>query len=53
MFEIVNVPACSDSLDAQALATALAAHSGKPLVNSVNREETKLEARLRRGPEWD
>ena len=46
--ETVQVPVCIDSANAEALRAALAMHrelapEGKPLVNSVNGEETSLE----------
>ena len=41
-----QVPLCLDSGNPQALAAALAAVPGKPLVNSVNGEEARLEAIL-------
>jgi len=42
----VNVPVCLDSANPEALATALAAVPGKPLVNSVNGKEASLQAVL-------
>ncbi|MBI4758575.1 MAG: dihydropteroate synthase [Chloroflexi bacterium] len=42
----VNVPICLDSANPAALAAALAVTPGKPLVNSVNGEETSLRAVL-------
>jgi 5-methyltetrahydrofolate--homocysteine methyltransferase len=44
--ELVDVPLCLDSANHNALAAALAVLSGKPLVNSVNGEESSLEAVL-------
>ena len=44
--ETVEVPLCLDSANQDALAAALAVLPGKPLVNSVNGEETSLEAVL-------
>jgi 5-methyltetrahydrofolate--homocysteine methyltransferase len=46
VFEVVDVPVCVDTPDPEALAAALAVCPGKPLVNSVNGEEEKLEAVL-------
>ncbi len=46
VFEVVDVPVCIDTPDPEALAAALAVCPGKPLVNSVNGEEEKLEAVL-------
>jgi 5-methyltetrahydrofolate--homocysteine methyltransferase len=42
----VDVPICVDSANHEALAAALAAIPGKPLVNSVNGEEAVLQAVL-------
>jgi len=47
VMDMVDVPICIDTPDAEALAAALAAHKelnpdGKPLVNSVNGEEASL-----------
>jgi len=47
VMETVNVPVCIDSANVDALRAALAVHKelapeGKPLVNSVNGEETRL-----------
>jgi 5-methyltetrahydrofolate--homocysteine methyltransferase len=44
--ETVDVPLCLDSANHQALAAALEAVPGKPLINSVNGEEKSLEAVL-------
>ena len=44
--ELVDVPLCLDSANHKAIAAALAAVPGKPLVNSVNGEEESLEAVL-------
>ncbi len=44
--ETVDVPLCLDSANRDALAAALAVLPGRPLVNSVNGEETSLEAVL-------
>ena len=44
--ELVDVPLCLDSANHKAIAAALAAVPGKPLVNSVNGEEESLEAIL-------
>lgn len=44
--ELVDVPLCLDSANHKAIAAALAAVPGKPLVNSVNGEEKSLEAVL-------
>ena len=41
--ETVDVPICLDSANREALAAALAVLPGKPLVNSVNGEESSLE----------
>lgn len=41
-----DVPLCIDSANPRALAAGLAAAPGKPLVNSVNGEEAKLQAVL-------
>jgi len=51
VMETVDVPICIDSADAKALRAALAVHrelapEGKPLINSVNGEEARLEAVL-------
>ena len=48
VMEIVDVPICIDSADVDALQAALAVHrelapEGKPLINSVNGEEARLE----------
>ena len=48
VMETVDVPVCIDSADADALRAALAVHKeiapeGKPLINSVNGEEQRLE----------
>jgi len=48
VMETVEVPVCIDTANVEALRTALAAHrevapEGKPLVNSVNGEEDRLE----------
>lgn len=42
----VDRPLCIDTANAEALAVALAAADGKPLVNSVNGEEASLESVL-------
>jgi len=44
--ETVDVPLCLDSANRDALAAALAVLPGKPLVNSVNGEESSLKAVL-------
>ncbi len=44
--EVVEVPLCIDTADPEALAAALSAYDGKPLVNSVNGEERALQAVL-------
>lgn len=41
--EVVDVPICIDSSSADAIEAALAVCPGRPLVNSVNGEEEKLE----------
>jgi 5-methyltetrahydrofolate--homocysteine methyltransferase len=51
VMETVDVPVCIDSADAEALRAALAVHrelapEGKPLINSVNGEEARLETVL-------
>jgi 5-methyltetrahydrofolate--homocysteine methyltransferase len=46
VLEVVDVPVCVDTPSPEALAAALAVCPGKPLVNSVNGEEEKLEAVL-------
>jgi 5-methyltetrahydrofolate--homocysteine methyltransferase len=46
VFEVVDVPVCIDSPNTEALAAALDACPGKPLINSVNGEEHRLEAVL-------
>jgi 5-methyltetrahydrofolate--homocysteine methyltransferase len=51
VMETVDVPICIDTADAEALAAALAMHKelapeGKPLINSVNGEEERLESVL-------
>ncbi|MGD1992659.1 MAG: dihydropteroate synthase [Anaerolineae bacterium] len=51
VMETVDVPICIDSADVEALRAALAMHKemapeGKPLINSVNGEEERLEAIL-------
>jgi 5-methyltetrahydrofolate--homocysteine methyltransferase len=51
VMETVDVPICIDSANADALRAALAVHKelapeGKPLINSVNGEEARLEAVL-------
>jgi 5-methyltetrahydrofolate--homocysteine methyltransferase len=46
VFEVVDVPVCIDTPNPEALAAALAVCPGKPLVNSVNGEQEKLEAVL-------
>jgi 5-methyltetrahydrofolate--homocysteine methyltransferase len=51
VMETVGVPICIDSADVEALRGALEVHSeiapeGKPLINSVNGEEARLEAVL-------
>ena len=51
VMETVDVPVCIDSANADALRAALAVHKelapeGKPLINSVNGEEARLEAVL-------
>ncbi len=51
VMETVDVPVCIDSANADALRGALAVHEelapeGKPLINSVNGEEARLEAIL-------
>jgi 5-methyltetrahydrofolate--homocysteine methyltransferase len=46
VFDVVDVPICIDTPDVGALAAALPTCPGKPLVNSVNGEEAKLEAVL-------
>jgi 5-methyltetrahydrofolate--homocysteine methyltransferase len=48
VMETVNVPLCIDTADTKAMAAALAVHKelapeGKPLINSVNGEEKRLE----------
>ena len=43
---LVSVPLCIDSGNPKALAAALAVAPGKPLVNSVNGEESRLQAIL-------
>jgi 5-methyltetrahydrofolate--homocysteine methyltransferase len=42
VMEVVDVPLCLDSHNVKALAAALQVYRGKPLVNSVNGEETLL-----------
>jgi 5-methyltetrahydrofolate--homocysteine methyltransferase len=44
--EVADVPLCVDTPNVEALAAALKACPGKPLVNSVNGEEEKLETVL-------
>lgn len=44
--ETAEVPLCIDTADVKALEAALKLYKGKPLVNSVNGEEKKLEAIL-------
>jgi 5-methyltetrahydrofolate--homocysteine methyltransferase len=46
VFEVVDVPVCIDSPNTGALAAALDMCPGKPLVNSVNGEQDRLEAVL-------
>jgi 5-methyltetrahydrofolate--homocysteine methyltransferase len=51
VMETVDVPICIDSADSQAIEAALRVHrelapEGKPLINSVNGEEARLEAVL-------
>jgi 5-methyltetrahydrofolate--homocysteine methyltransferase len=51
VMETVDVPVCIDSANPEALRAALAVHrelapQGKPLINSVNGEEARLEAVL-------
>jgi 5-methyltetrahydrofolate--homocysteine methyltransferase len=46
VFDVADVPVCVDTPDPQALAAALAICPGKPLVNSVNGEEERLDAVL-------
>jgi 5-methyltetrahydrofolate--homocysteine methyltransferase len=46
VLEVVDVPVCIDSPNPEALAAALEMCPGKPLVNSVNGEEARLEAVL-------
>ena len=51
VMEVVDVPICIDTANVEALRAALEAHrelapEGKPLVNSVNGEEARLEAVL-------
>jgi 5-methyltetrahydrofolate--homocysteine methyltransferase len=51
VMETVDVPVCIDSANPEALRVALAVHrelapEGKPLINSVNGEEARLEAVL-------
>jgi 5-methyltetrahydrofolate--homocysteine methyltransferase len=43
VMEAVDVPLCIDSANPDALQAALAVYRGKPIVNSVNGEETSLE----------
>jgi len=48
VMEVVGVPVCIDTANVEALRAALAAHKelapeGKPLINSVNGEEARLE----------
>ena len=44
---VVKVPLCIDSANPEALAAALPAAPGKPLVNSVNGEEKTLQRSCR------
>jgi 5-methyltetrahydrofolate--homocysteine methyltransferase len=44
--EVADVPICVDTPNVEALAAALKVCPGKPLINSVNGEEKKLEAVL-------
>ncbi len=58
VMENVEVPICIDTADVDALAAALAAHQGlapegKPLINSVNGEEERLESVLPLVAEYD
>lgn len=51
VMETVDVPICIDTADVRAMAAALAVHKalapeGKPLINSVNGEEERLESVL-------
>jgi 5-methyltetrahydrofolate--homocysteine methyltransferase len=51
VMETVDVPICIDTADTEAMAAALTAHKelapeGKPLINSVNGEEERLEGVL-------
>ena len=51
VMETVDVPLCIDTADTEAMAAALAVHKelapeGKPIVNSVNGEEARLESVL-------
>ena len=51
VMETVDVPICIDTADTEAMAAALAVHKelapeGKPLINSVNGEEERLEGVL-------
>ncbi len=51
VMETVNVPVCIDTANEQALAAALSVHkelapAGRPLINSVNGEEARLQAVL-------
>jgi 5-methyltetrahydrofolate--homocysteine methyltransferase len=58
VMETVDVPLCLDSADPEALRAALAMHKelapeGKPLINSVNGEEERLESILPLVVEFD
>ena len=51
VMETVDVPLCIDTADTEAMAAALAVHKelapdGKPIINSVNGEEARLESVL-------
>ena len=46
MVQLIKVPFCIDTANPKALEAALKVYKGKPLVNSVNGEESKLSAIL-------
>jgi 5-methyltetrahydrofolate--homocysteine methyltransferase len=58
VMETVKVPICIDTADTEAMAAALAVHKelspeGKPLINSVNGEQERLESVLPLVAEYD
>jgi 5-methyltetrahydrofolate--homocysteine methyltransferase len=53
VMEVIDAPLCIDTADNTALESALSIYKGKPLINSVNGEEERLESVLPLVKEYD